>query len=176
MTCKQVERILTENSSAVEEAGVQAHIRNCRRCDQLCRELQSMEKLSRLLGETVESPSDFSSRVHRRLSEDPVSWWQANWRPAVVFALVTLFSVGFLWVRESQVTEEVMVASPSVVQEESLSGDDLQRLDAREVPAPYVDVILSGPSESEYILRLPSRIRIQTTHLNHDFYLEHASY
>jgi len=53
MTCKQVERILTENSSAVEEAGVQAHIRNCRRCDQLCRELQSMEKLSRLLGETV---------------------------------------------------------------------------------------------------------------------------
>ncbi len=176
MTCKQVERKLTENISAVEEAGVQGHIRNCRRCDKLCRELQSMDKLSRLLGETVESPSDFSLRVHRRLSEVSVSWWQVSWRPAFVLALVTLLSVGFLWLRESQVTEEAMVSSPSVVQEESLSGDVLQRLDAREVPAPYVDVILSGPSESEYILRLPSRIRIQTTHLNHDFYLEHASY
>lgn len=135
-----------------------------------------MGKLSRLLGETVESPSDFSSRVHRRLLEDPVSGWQAYWRPVLVVALVTLFSLGFLWVRESQVTQEAMLSSPSVVQEESLSGDDLQRVDAREAPAPYVDVILSGPSDSEYILRLPSRIRIQTTHLNHDFYLEHASY
>lgn len=135
-----------------------------------------MGKLSRLLGETVESPSDFSSRVHRRLLEDPVSGWQAYWRPVLVVALVTLFSLGFLWVRESQVTQEAMLSSPSVVQEESASGDDLQRVDAREAPAPYVDVILSGPSDSEYILRLPSRIRIQTTHLNHDFYLEHASY
>ena len=176
MTCKQVERILTENISAAEEAGVQAHIRNCRGCDKLSRELQSMGKLSRLLGETVQSPSDFSSRVHRRLSEVPVSWWQAYWRPVFVFSLVTLFSLGFLWVRESQVTEGAMLSSRSVLQEESASGDDLQRLDAREVPAPYVDVILSGPSESEYILRLPSRIRIQTSHLNHDFYLEHASY
>ena len=135
-----------------------------------------MGKLSRLLGETVESPSDFSSRLYRRLSEAPVSWWQAYWRPVFVFSLVTLFSVGCLWVREVQVTEEAMLSSPSVVQEESVSGADLQPVDVGEIPAPYVDVILSGPSESEYILRLPSRIRIQTTHVNHDFYLEHASY
>jgi hypothetical protein len=176
MTCKQVEKILTENISAVEETDVQAHIRNCRRCDELCRELQSMGKLSRLLGETVQSPGDFSLRVHRKLLEVPVSGWQAYWRPVSVVALVTLFSVGFLWVREVQVTDEAMLSSSSGVQEESVSGNDLQRVDAREVPAPYVDVILSSPSQSEYILRLPSRIRIQTTHLNHDFYLEHASY
>jgi hypothetical protein len=168
MTCKQIERTLTENIRAVEKADVQAHIRNCRRCDKLCRELQSMEKLSRLLGETVESPNDFSSRVHRRLLEDPVSWWQAYWRPVFAFAVVALFSLGFLWVREVQVTDEAMLSSGSVVREESLPGN--------EVPAPYVDVILSSPSQSEYILRLPSRIKIQTTHLNHDFYLEHASY
>ena len=168
MTCKQVERILTENISAVDEADVQAHIRNCCRCDELCRELQSMKKLSRLLGDTVESPSDFSSRVYRRLPEGPVSWWQAYWRPIFVFSLVTFFSVGFLWVREVQVTDEAMISSRPVVQEESVSGN--------EVPAPYVDVIMSSPSQSEYILRLPSRIRIQSTHLNHDFYLEHASY
>ena len=168
MTCKQVERILTENISAVEKADVQAHVQNCRRCDKLFLELQSMEKLSRFLGETVKSPSDFSSRVNRRLSEGPVSWWQVYWRPVFVFALVTLFSVGFLWVREVQVTDEAMLSSRSVVQEESVSDN--------EVPTPYVDVIVSGPSQSEYILRLPSRIRIQTTHLNHDFYLEHASY
>ncbi len=168
MTCKQVERTLTENISALEKADVQAHIRNCRRCEKFCRELQSMEKLSRLLGDAVESPSDFSSRVYRRLSEGPVSRWQAYWRPVFVFALVTLFSVGFLWVREVQVTGEAMLSSRPVVQEESVSGN--------EVPAPYVDVIMSSPSQSEYILRLPSRIRIQSTHLNHDFYLEHASY
>ncbi len=168
MTCKQIERNLTENISAVEKVDVQAHIRNCRRCDKLYRELQSMEKLSRLLGKTVESPGDFSSRVYGRLSEGPVSWWQAYWRPVSVFALVTFFSVGLLWVREVQVTDEATLSSHSVVQEESVSGS--------EVPAPYVDVIMSSPSQSEYILRLPSRIRIQTTHLNHDFYLEHASY
>ncbi len=174
MTCKKVERILTENISAVEETDVQAHIRSCSRCEKLCRELQSMEQLSRLLGETVESPSDFLSRVQSRLSE--VSGWQAYWRPVFVVSLVILISVGFLWVREVRITDEAMLGSRSVVQEESVSGNDLQRADAREVPAPYVEVILSGPSESEYILRLPSRIRIQTTHLNHDFYLEHASY
>ena len=127
-----------------------------------------MEKLSRLLGEAEGSPNDFSSRVYRQLSEGPVSWWQAYWRPVFVLALVTLFSLGFLWVREVQVTDEVILSSRSVVQEESVSGN--------EVPAPYVDVIMSSPSQSEYILRLPSRIRIQTTHLNNDFYLEHASY
>jgi len=176
MTCKQVERILTENISSVEQADVQVHIRNCRRCDKLCRELQSMEKLSRLLGDAVGSPNDFSSRVYRRLSEGSVSWWQVYWRPVFVFSLATLFSVGFLWVREVQVTDEAMFSSRSVVQEESVSGNDLQRVDVREVPAPYVDVIMSSPSQSDYILRLPSRIRIQTTHLNNDFYLEHASY
>ncbi|MCZ6486209.1 MAG: hypothetical protein O6826_10985 [Acidobacteria bacterium] len=175
MTCKQVERILAENISAVEEADVQAHIRSCSGCEKLRRELQSMEKLSRLLGETVESPSDFSSRLQSRLSEVS-SGWQAYWRPVFVVSLVTLISVGFLWVREVQVTEEAMLGSRSLVQEESVSGNDLQRVDAREDPVPYVDVILSGPSESEYILRLSSRIKIQTTHLNHDFYLEHASY
>ena len=133
-----------------------------------------MEQLSRLLGETVESPSDFLSRVQSRLSE--VSGWQAYRRPVFVVSLVTLITVGFLWVREVRVTDEAILGSRSVVQEESVSGNDLQRADAREVTAPYVEVILSGPSESEYILRLPSRIRIQTTHLNHDFYLEHASY
>ena len=127
-----------------------------------------MEKLSRLLGEAEGSPNDFSSRVYRKLSEGPVSWWQAYWRPVFVLALVTLFSLGFLWVREVQVTDEVILSSRSVVQEESVSGN--------EVPVPYVDVIMSSPSQSEYILRLPSRIRIQTTHLNNDFYLEHASY
>ncbi len=176
MTCQQVEKILTENISAAEEADVQAHIGNCRRCDKLFREFQSMGKLSRLLGETVKSPSDFSSRVHRRLSEVPICGWQAYWRPAFVVALVTLFSVGFLWVREVQVTDEAMLISRSVVQEESLSGNAPQGVDVREVPTPYVDVILSSPAQSEYILRLPSRIRIQTTHLNHDFYLEYASY
>lgn len=174
MTCRQVERILTEDISAAEKAHVQAHIRNCRRCEEFRRELQSMEKLSRLLGETVESPSDFSSQVQRRLSEVPVSGWQAYWRPAVAFALVTLLSIGVLWVREVQVTQETALAS--AVQEESPVGNDAQVVDTREAPAPYVDVILSSPSQSEYILQLPSRIRIQTNHLNDDFYLEHASY
>ena len=174
MTCKQAERLLAENISAVEETDVQAHIRSCSRCQKLCRELQSMEQLSRLLGEIVEPPRDFSSQVQSRLSE--VAGWQAYWRPIFVVSLVTLISVGFLWVREVRVTDEAMLGPPSVVQEELVSGNDLQRVDAREVPAPYVDVIVSGSSESEYILRLPSRIRIQTTHLNHEFYLEHASY
>ena len=56
-------------------------------------------------------------------------------------------------------------------------GDgDLQLIDGDVVSNPYVDVILESPSEDEYILRLPSRIKIRTNDLNHEIYLNNTSY
>ncbi len=168
MTCKQVEVILAEDIRAVEQAEVQDHIRCCAECEKLYRDFLSMEEISRLLGETVEAPSDFSSRVHQRLAESSV--WQVFWRPVFVVSWLILISTGFLWVRVVQTTDEGVLASSPIVQEdESGSGSG-------EAPSSYVEVILSSPSQPEYILRLPSRIKIRTTHLHHDFYLEHASY
>ncbi len=178
MTCKQVEVILAEDIRAVERAEVQDHIRCCGECEKLYRDFLSMEEISRFLGETVEAPSDFSSRVHQRLAES--SGWQVFWRPVFVVGLLILISTGFLWVRVVQTTGEPVLASRPIVQEdESGSGSLVNasgRVEPGEAPSPYVEVILSSPSQPEYILRLPSRIKIRTNQLHHDFYLEHASY
>jgi len=178
MTCKQVELILAEDIRAVEQAEVQDHIRCCGDCEKLYRDLLSMEEISRLLGETAQAPTDFSSRVHQRLAES--SGWQLFWRPVFVVGLLILISAGFLWVRVVQTTDEPVLAARPIVQEDESRSERLvnvsQRVEPRQAPDPYVEVILSSPSQPEYILRLPSRINIRTTHLHHDFYLEHASY
>lgn len=178
MTCKQVELILAEDIRAVEQAEVQDHIRCCGECEKLYRDLLSMEEISRLLGETVEAPTDFASRIHQRLAAS--SGWQVFWRPVFVVGLLILISAGFLWVRVVQTRQEPVLAARSILQEdESRSGSLVNasgRVEPLPAPAPYVEVILSSPSQPEYILRLPSRIKIRTTRLHHDFYLEHASY
>mgnify|MGYP004196345955 CR=1 FL=1 len=51
-----------------------------------------------------------------------------------------------------------------------------ERVESERVEGPYVDVILKNPSEPEYILRLPSRIKVRTSDLNHEIYLNNASY
>jgi hypothetical protein len=53
---------------------------------------------------------------------------------------------------------------------------DLELIDGDQVEDPYVDVILKSPSEPEYILHLPFRIRVRTSDVNQDIYLNNASY
>ena len=180
MTCKKVERLLTEDIRAVEKAEVQTHIRCCCSCEKLYRELLSIKELSPLLRESKKAPVDFTSQVYRRLSKP--SLWQIYGRPALSVSLAILVAVGFLWIREvqQQTTEKAMVASERILEaEEPFSEpvvDDLQVVDGDHVEGPYVDVILSSPSEPEYVLRLPSRIKVRTTNLHHDIYLNYASY
>lgn len=179
MTCKEVERLLAEDPSQGNDARVESHIERCSVCQKLHRELTSMSELSRLLGETDKAPADFSSRVHERLAKP--SLWQLQWKPAFALSLGLLGLVSFLWIQEPG--PDANLVSEDFPQEESFArvkDGDPQLIDADRVEGPvegpYVDVILKSPSEPEYILRLPSRIKVWTSDLNSDLYLNNASY
>ncbi len=92
--------------------------------------------------------------------------------------------VSFLWIQETQSAREAMLVAEETPREEPFArvqDGDLELIEGEQaesdrVEGPYVDVILKSPSESEYILRLPSRIKVRTSDLNHDIYLNNASY
>lgn len=170
MTCKEVEQLLTEDISLGNDARVEDHIGRCGVCRKLLRELDSMSELSRLLREMDQAPADFSSRVYARLARP--SLWQLQWKPALVLGLVILGLVGFLWIQEEQPAPEAMLVSEETPREELFA----RVKDGDWVEGTYVDVILNSPTDAEYILRLPSRIKVRTNDLNHDIYLNNASY
>jgi hypothetical protein len=181
MTCKEVERLLAEDISQGHDALALDHIERCSVCQRLHRELTSMSELSRLLGGGDRAPADFSSRVHERLAK--LSLWQLQWKPALALSLGLLGLVGFLWIQEVQPGTDAQFVTETTPQEESFArvqDGDPQLIDADRVEGPvegpYVDVILKSPSEPEYILRLPSRIKVRTSDLNSDIYLNNASY
>ncbi|MCH8820735.1 MAG: hypothetical protein IIB03_10535 [Acidobacteria bacterium] len=177
MTCKEVEQLLTEDISLGNDARVEDHIGRCGVCRKLLRELDSMSELSRLLREMDQAPADFSSRVYARLARP--SLWQLQWKPALVLGLVILGLVGFLWIQEEQPAPEAMLVSEETPREElfaRVKDGDLEFIDGDWVEGTYVDVILNSPTDAEYILRLPSRIKVRTNDLNHDIYLNNASY
>ncbi|MEE2821790.1 MAG: hypothetical protein VYA53_02290 [Acidobacteriota bacterium] len=179
MTCKEVERLLTENISRGQDFQVQQHIRRCSVCKKFYHDLDSMSELSHLLGKMDKAPTGFSSSVHQRLAQQPYLGW-LHWRVAPVLCLLILGLTSLLWIREAQFTrkgeilisEEMFQETPFV----RVGDGDLQLIDGDAVPNPYVDVILESPSEDEYILRLPSRIKIRTNDLNHEIYLNNTSY
>lgn len=170
MTCKEVEQLLTEDISLGNDARVEDHIGRCGVCRKLLRELDSMSELSRLLREMDQAPADFSSRVYARLARPSLG--QLQWKPALVLGLVILGLVGFLWIQEEQPAPEAMLVSEETPREELFA----RVKDGDWVEGTYVDVILNSPTDAEYILRLPSRIKVRTNDLNHDIYLNNASY
>jgi hypothetical protein len=177
MTCKEVEQLLTEDVNLGNDARVEAHIVRCSVCRKLHRELDSMSELSRLLREMDQAPADFSTRVYARLAQP--SFWQLQWKPALGLALVILGLVSILWIQAVQPVPEALLVSEEAPQEEPfarVNDGDLELIDGDWVEGSYVDVILKSPSEPEYILRLPSRIKIRTHDLNHEIYLNNASY
>ena len=182
MNCKEVERLLTEDISQGNDARVQDHIGRCSLCRRLQRELTSISELSPLLRTIDKAPADFSSRVFQRLA--PFSLWQFQWKPALTWGLVMLGLISFLWIQETQSAGEAMLVAEETPREEPFArvqdGDlkfiEEERVESERVEGPYVDVILKNPSEPEYILRLPSRIKVRTSDLNHEIYLNNASY
>ena len=80
MTCKEVERLLTENISRGQDFQVQQHIHRCSVCKKFYHDLDSMSELSHLLGKMDKAPTGFSSSVHQRLAQQPYLGW-LHWRP-----------------------------------------------------------------------------------------------
>ncbi len=139
--------------------------------------MTSMSELSSLLRRIDKAPADFSSRVFQRLA--PSSLWQLQWKPALVLGLVILGLVSFLWIQEAQSAREAMLVAEETPREAPFArvqDGDLELIEGDRAEGPYVDVILKHPSEPEYMLRLPSRIKVRTSDLNHDIYLNNASY
>lgn len=177
MTCQEVTKLLTEDIQAMNQLKVRAHLAQCLECEEFRGELLSLESLAGLLRDQVRAPSDFSSKVDSSLRES-----SSGWKPVFAVVAVVLVSLIALWgvkngygVFES---EQSVVSSREVKQEYTLPGRtgavELPRLDPRSDD--YVEVILDGPSEPEYILRLPSRIEIRRSQLHRDSSLKHVSH
>jgi predicted anti-sigma-YlaC factor YlaD len=177
MNCREVERLLTEDINQGNDARVRKHLDRCSICSKLHRELNSLSEMSRLLQELDKAPVDFSSQIYERLARPLL--WQLQWKPFLVLGLVILGLVSFLWIQEVQPAPEAMLVPGETPQEDPFArvkDGDLELIDGDQVEGPYVDVILKSPSEPEYILRLPFRIRVRTSDVNQDIYLNNASY
>ncbi|MEE8348159.1 MAG: hypothetical protein V3R94_01210 [Acidobacteriota bacterium] len=177
MICNEVERLLTEDISQGNDAQVQKHIEQCLSCKKLHQELESMGELTVLLREMDKAPADFSSRVYARLRQP--SLWFLQWHPVPALALVILALLSSLWILEVQPAPEAVLGSEEASQGEQFArvdDEEIELTDGDGVEGPYVDVIMESPSESEYIIRLPSQIKVRTSDLTSDIYLNNASY
>lgn len=167
MTCQEVEQLLLDDLSAAGRAAVREHLAACPACDTLHRELQALQDLSVRLRKEVsegELPEEFTSKVISRIEAE--SHELAEWRLATVAAIVLLMSGTLIW---------TAAGGAGTMQQEASAGLSENSIDL-EADDPPVQLILEAPADSEYILEVPSRIKIRRQELHDDFYLTQVSH
>ena len=180
MTCGGVKRALTEDLQRVDESEIQAHIRGCEACAKLYRDLHAIEKLTPyLLEERVEIPTEFAARVHGRVSVGSAA--HTVRRPVLCISGILLLAFGLVSIWQQPGGPATTLASQAADLHEREGAEQERSVrDAqpahRQQAAPQGEIILRGTSQPETILRLPSQIRVRSTTLHDDFYLNHASY
>lgn len=173
MKCKAVERLLSEDLGAASRPDVKHHLRLCAGCREVCRDLLSLQKLSRLLDGKVEAPASFSSRIQAATSVSRAGWMA--WKPALlVMMLAVLLGAMVFWTEEQGAETRSSAVEAHLLRE----GKDRSGLPAVEQqPAvPYVEIILNQAARPPRLLRLPSTIEIRETQLHQDVYLHEVSH
>ncbi len=177
MTCAEVEKVLLEDPDAASGAEVEGHLRACRSCQDLRRQLLEIEELNRDLARLSGAPLGFThkivSEVSRRRS------WPALGPLAVVLLGVTLLGAGLRWsqgLSEAASAKTGSVRQPVVFQDRSLedAADSLDyvRGGVSGQTGSYMEVMISEPSGRSYIVRVPSTIEIRHNKLTEDRFVK----
>ena len=92
MSCRETEEKLLGGLETRMDPAVWTHLRNCRSCRELQKELEEIEDLHRTLASTEKAPLDFAGRVIPRIS------WSYRLRTPLIaagMALVALLAATF---------------------------------------------------------------------------------
>ncbi len=188
MNCTRVERLLTEDLRSAENADLSRHLNECQRCKDLYRELKSLAELSGELKNEVQAPAFFASRICARASES------ARPRRSLALAVLTTSVIGvfsFAIVKFALLSDTpVQTATPSVIATGSVTEDqaiepqwttdwpvsESSLLNDRGRDPRYVEILVSEPSESDFIVRLPSSIEVGSNQADNEYYLRNVSH
>lgn len=167
MNCRELEKLLLDDLRAADRSAAREHLEKCPACDALRRELQALRELSGMLQTDAEAPDEFTAQVVTRVRAG--SNHESNRRLTTAAAGVLVISGVLLWtaVSETGNTQE------DPVEIDRALPDAAAEFDMNEPP---VQLLLETPSESEYILEVPSRIKIHRQELHDEFYLTQVSH
>ena len=188
MTCRKVERLLTENFRSADNDELARHLAECDGCRRLQQDLKALAELSGEIKKETEAPAFFTSRVCARISEPGPA------RRSLTFAVLTVsavvvFSLGllrftFLTDKPANATNQSVVRTGSAGEDWSVEQD--WRADSSlpasgimtgpENDARFVEILVGKPSESDYIVRLPSTIEVRNSQAENEYYLRNVSH
>ncbi len=179
MTCAEVEKILLDDLDAASAADVDAHLRVCRDCRDLRRQLVEIEELNRDLSRLSGAPLGFTGKIVSEVSRRCT--WPALGPLAAVLVGVTLLGLGLRWsqnLSDAASVEAVSARQPVFFQDRSPrdGADGLDSLRGDGVPgqtgSSYMEVMISEPSGRSYIVRVPSTIEIRHNKLTEDRFVK----
>jgi hypothetical protein len=183
MSCEKIRQVLIEDPSAEQSSEVRSHLEACQECRKLHEDLLNLEQLSGLLKDQVSAPSDFASRVVSRA--DRRTGWRFGFlsgTAAVSLLLVAATLVGWNAPDQAQpevareVLESVGSGPERIVFKEFSAEEIIGVKDSGVRSDDYVEIIVENATGSEYLLRVPSTIKIRRSDLHHDLYFTDVSY
>jgi len=179
MKCREVQILLTEDLSNSSQGEVQDHLKGCLECCQLHELLEEIAELHTSLSRSTPVPADFTGKIMSEVGKQPRR--PAYFGYVAAFVALAALVVGFGWERVGRSPSQDAVGV-SKVQAHPVSLDSVG-LDSEsnsyyanigpstlEQGAPsFVEVLVTDPSGKTYIVRIPSKIHVRQTSLQHEY-------
>jgi len=188
MNCRKVERLLTEDFRSADNPELACHLDECEGCRALYRDLKALAELSGKLKKETEAPAFFVSRVCARLPER-VSLRRSLKLAVVAVSVIVILSLGFLKFfflveKPAGTANQSIVVTGSAGEDWSVEEDwrtewpvaESGLLSAPEAKSEFVEILVGKPSESDYIVRLPSTIEVRNSQAENEYYLRNVSH
>jgi hypothetical protein len=182
MKCREVERLLTEDPELGASAEARKHLHSCQKCQEMQRELRTLNQMSAGLKNSTEAPPFFASRVCAEARKSPLS---SRWRVAAVLSLTALLCVGvfnvsdFLVSEDSEEGKAVLLAGTE--QKPPLSPPQvlpslLEAGPGAALADDSVVLIVDEDSSPGYVVELPAVIEVRQTQAQNEFYMRNVSH
>lgn len=167
MSCEEIHALLAESLSWEQDERVLRHLKGCPECSEFCEDLKTLAELTADLQEELPVPPEFQTEVFSRLSQ------RRNSLRMVVPIFLTiglLMAGGLYWETNSEPVEQKKWGSIF-----SAGADDpfSEKIDEE---THFLEVVVDESAEGDYILRLPSVIRIKHSDLHEESYVSNVSH